>query len=83
MLSTITNRQPKSIPAMRGYSILYRENEVNHCPGCGRTHWYIGRLFAECGFCSTAVPLAEAHIQSGAGGHSRNWKPFEPSELAA
>lgn len=82
MWSTMIDRQP-SIPAMRGYSILYRENETNHCPGCGRTHWYIGRLSAECGFCSTAIPLAEARLLAGAGGHSRNWKPFEPSQLAA
>ena len=25
--------------AKRGYHAVYRENEVNHCPGCGRTHW--------------------------------------------
>ena len=24
-------------PAARGYHAVYRENEVNHCPGCGRT----------------------------------------------
>ncbi|MDB5669076.1 MAG: hypothetical protein JWO25_35 [Alphaproteobacteria bacterium] len=47
-------------PHMRGYSFVYRENEINHCPGCGRTHWYIGRLSAECGFCQTAMPLSTA-----------------------
>lgn len=47
-------------PALRGYSVVYRENEVNHCPGCGRSHWYVGRMSAECGFCGTALPLAEA-----------------------
>ena len=47
-------------PAMRGYHALYRENEVNRCPGCGRSHWYVGRISAECGFCGTALPLAEA-----------------------
>lgn len=45
------------LPATRGYHAIYRENEVNHCPGCGRTHWLIGRLSAECAFCSTALPL--------------------------
>jgi len=30
--------------AQRGYHIFYRDEETNHCPGCGRTHWYIGRL---------------------------------------
>ena len=44
----------------RGHHIVYRANAENHCPGCGRSHWYIGRISAECGFCGTAVPLAEA-----------------------
>ncbi len=42
----------------RGYHAVYRENQVNHCPGCGRTHWYVGRTLAECGFCATALPLS-------------------------
>lgn len=45
-------------PPARGYLITYREHEVNHCPGCGRTHWYVGRISAECSFCATALPLA-------------------------
>lgn len=45
---------------MRGYHAVYREHEVNHCPGCGRTHWFVGRLSAECAFCSTALPIALA-----------------------
>lgn len=49
-------------PMGRGYHAVYRENEVNHCPGCGRTHWLVGRLSAECAFCSTALPLAEAVV---------------------
>ena len=44
--------------AKRGHHIVYRSNEANHCPGCGRSQWYIGRLSAECSFCGTAVPLA-------------------------
>lgn len=48
-----------SDPSLRGYHVVYRENEVNHCPGCGRSHWYVGRLSAECGFCGTALPLVE------------------------
>lgn len=47
-------------PAGRGYHAIYRESVVNHCPGCGRTHWLIGRLLAECAFCATALPLAES-----------------------
>lgn len=53
-------------PSRRGYHIAYRENEVNHCPGCGRSHWYIGRLSAECGFCGTALPLLEG-LSTGSG----------------
>ena len=44
-------------PSTRGYHAVYREDETNHCPGCGRTHWHIGRVSAECAFCSTALPL--------------------------
>jgi hypothetical protein len=51
-------------PAKRGYHAVYRENQVNHCPGCGRTHWYVGRTLAECGFCATALPLSESFRQS-------------------
>ena len=61
-------------PAIRGYLIVYRENQVNHCPGCGRTHWYVGRFSAECGFCATALPLAEASVR-GSGTHVRNARP--------
>jgi hypothetical protein len=46
-------------PAQRGYHIVYRDGETNHCPGCGRVHWWIGRLTAECAFCATALPLAD------------------------
>lgn len=47
-------------PAHRGYHIVYREHETNYCPGCGRSHWYKGRLSAECAFCGTALPLEGA-----------------------
>ncbi|NJC06721.1 hypothetical protein GGQ97_002514 [Sphingomonas kaistensis] len=53
-------------PSMRGYHAVYRENAVNHCPGCGRTHWLIGRMLAECGFCGTALPLSESYSRSAA-----------------
>ncbi len=46
--------------AKRGHHIVYHANGSNQCPGCGRSHWYIGRISAECGFCGTAIPLAEA-----------------------
>lgn len=44
----------------RGYCILYQPDVVNHCPGCGRSHWFVGRASAECAFCFTAIPLATA-----------------------
>ena len=52
--------------ARRGHHVVYRTNESNRCPGCGRAQWYVGRITAECGFCGTAVPLAEAQ-SSGVG----------------
>ena len=59
MLNSIDARRGQFDPAQRGYHAVYRDNEVNHCPGCGRTHWYLGRVLAECAFCSTALPLQE------------------------
>jgi len=44
----------------RGYNVVYRTNESNRCPGCGRASWFVGRVTAECGFCGTALALAEA-----------------------
>jgi hypothetical protein len=51
-------------PQHRGYCVVFREDAVNHCPGCGRTQWYVGRVSAECGFCATALPLAAARRPS-------------------
>lgn len=50
----------------RGFLPTYRSNSVNHCPGCGRSHWLVGRISAECAFCQTAIPLLEAGT-TGAG----------------
>lgn len=50
--------------AKRGYHVPYR-GVSTACPGCGRSHWIIGRLSAECAFCTTALPLEES--LSGAG----------------
>ena len=62
MRSSEARRRPFN-PNARGYHAVYRDGEVNHCPGCGRTHWLIGRMSAECAFCSTALPLTEAFNQ--------------------
>jgi uncharacterized protein (DUF983 family) len=53
-------------PAFRGFQLLYHPGETNRCPGCGRSHWYVGRISAECGFCSTAIALADTGL-TGAG----------------
>jgi hypothetical protein len=64
-----TNPSPSELrraydPTGRGYHAVYHEHQVNHCPGCGRTHWIIGRISAECAFCATALPLAEMGMRS-------------------
>lgn len=53
-------------PARRGFQPIYRPGEANFCPGCGRSHWYVGRQSAECGFCATAIALADGGM-TGAG----------------
>ena len=62
MLSAAMAREPFD-PSRRGNHAAYRDNEINHCPGCGRTHWYIGRVTAECAFCATSLPLASSLSQ--------------------
>ena len=50
------------ILARRGHHVVYRANSLNHCPGCGRSQWFVGRMTAECGYCSVAIPMAEARV---------------------
>jgi hypothetical protein len=69
-------------PALRGYHVAYRAHEVNRCPGCGRSHWIIGRLLAECAFCATALPLMETGT-TGAGLFRRNTRVNDGDLLAA
>jgi hypothetical protein len=70
-------------PARRGYHAVYRDNEINHCPGCGRTHWYVGRILAECGFCATALPLSESFRQPPTAVFITRSRPHSPSAFAA
>ena len=70
-------------PARRGYHAVYRDNEINHCPGCGRTHWYVGRTLAECGFCATALPLSESFRQPAKAVIVSRSRPIGPSAFAA
>lgn len=79
MLTSIFGKSYPHDPSRRGYHAVYRADEVNHCPGCGRSHWYIGRLSAECGFCGTALPLAET-MTLGVGLVRRGHKP--PADFA-
>lgn len=51
----------------RGYHPVYHLDEINHCPGCGRVQWYIGRMTAECAFCATALPLQDISTRSSSG----------------
>jgi len=41
--------------------IYYREDQVNHCPGCTKSNWYVHRSSAECAFCGTIIPLKDAN----------------------
>jgi hypothetical protein len=67
-------------PVFRGYHAVYRPGQCNHCPGCGRSHWIVGRLRAECAFCSAALPLVEGGM-TGAGLFRNSWRA--PEALAA
>ena len=69
-------------PARRGYHVAYREGEANRCPGCGRSHWHVGRLTAECAFCGTALPLTEA-LGMGAGLFRSRGRAFDGFATAA
>lgn len=79
--SMIDRRRDAFDPAARGYHAVYRPNCVNHCPGCGRSHWLIGRLLAECGFCATALPLSDSAVQ-GASAIFQTRRPLT-TDLAA
>src|SRR4051812_50084462 len=60
---TIFSRDRRDVGAElvgRGHHVVYRAQETNRCPGCGRAQWHVGRATAECAFCETAIPLAEA-----------------------
>lgn len=51
-------RKPAIEPKQWGYRVVYPGDRINHCPGCDRSQWHIGRFSAECAFCGTAIPLA-------------------------
>lgn len=60
----------------RGYNVVYRAGETNHCPGCGRSSWIVGRVSAECANprCGVALPFPANALPSGRGGYTvRNY----------
>ena len=46
-------------PDQRGFHISYK-GDGQDCPGCGHSHWLVGRMMAECAFCGTALPIKGA-----------------------
>lgn len=52
-------------PAVTGYRITYHRESDNRCPCCGKTHWLVGRISAQCAFCDTALPFAENGVHNG------------------
>lgn len=64
------------IPAIGSYRPVYRDEAVNYCPGCHRTHWYVGRFSAECAFCGTALPLQEGSTRRSSSVHTHNNRPI-------
>src|SRR3546814_12346328 len=76
MFGSIMHRQGEQAfahdPALRGYHAVYREGEINHCPGCGRSHWIIGRFSAECGFRSEERRVGEECVSTC----SSRWSPY-------
>ncbi|TKD50814.1 hypothetical protein [Sphingomonas baiyangensis] len=68
-------------PAEHGYRIAYRLQETNHCPGCGRSHWHVGRMTAECAYCATALPIRTN--QTMGEGLFRSMPVRTPATLAA
>lgn len=84
VLNSLQNGREAFDPNARGYHAVYREGEVNHCPGCGRTHWMIGRMLAECAFCATALPLSESHRHGQAATVvGRSWPVYPQLDLDA
>lgn len=68
-------------------TVPYRDDETNTCPGCGRSHWHVGRVTAECGFCGTALPREVDTSQPprftriGSGGAGVGVPPIDPTLL--
>lgn len=55
---------PAEQQVQRGNHVVYRDGETNRCPGCGRSHWIVGRVLAECAFCGTALELQDRTLMA-------------------
>lgn len=64
MVQTATKRNRQPLPE-RGYAILYRQGETNHCPACSRSNWTVGRVSSECAFCGCVLPLSSMAMVFG------------------
>ena len=40
-----------------GNVIVYHKGELNHCPSCGHTQWFVGRQIATCAHCDAHMPI--------------------------
>jgi hypothetical protein len=67
----VPDHAPVMVEGIIGRQLTYWSGNVNHCPGCGRTSWIIGRFSAECAFCRTALALEHSGML-GIGTFNRN-----------
>jgi hypothetical protein len=67
----VPDHAPVIVAGIIGRQLTYWSGNVNHCPGCGRTNWIIGRFSAECAFCRTALALEHSGML-GVGTFNRN-----------
>lgn len=58
MRSIVGSRTERHPAATAGFVLTYRPGYTNFCPGCGQSHWHVGRVTAECARCMTALPIA-------------------------
>ena len=66
-MSSLQSYQPsrRFDPAITGYRITYHRESENRCPACGKSHWFVGRISAQCAFCDTSLPFAENGMFAG------------------
>ncbi|MFV0642941.1 MAG: hypothetical protein ACK5NN_00320 [Sphingomonadaceae bacterium] len=48
---------PRRGPVAPAILLAWRAGEDTYCPQCGRQHWHVGRVTAECGFCGMALSI--------------------------